>query len=93
MLGYKLFVAVVATRFDGAALEGFHTEGNFLLGGGLLMHEGVSTFIMAGKERGCGLTAEIAVDALLIDIKLTRNVWFPLVIFIGHGAKQQKACG
>jgi hypothetical protein len=82
--GGRLFVAVVADRLDGATLEGLHALRDFLFGRRLLVHVGITTFIMAREERGRRLTAEIAVDALLIDVEFTRSVLGPFISLIRH---------
>jgi hypothetical protein len=85
-----LFVAVVADGLNRAAFERFHTERNFFLGGRLFVNEGIATLVMTGEKRRRRFAAQIAVDALLIYVKLTGNVAFPLVCFVGHGSWQQK---
>jgi hypothetical protein len=86
----RLLVTVVADRFDRAAFKSFHAERNLVFSGRLFVNEGVAAFIVPGKKRRCRLATQVTVDALLIDKKLTRNVMFPFVCFIGHGAPQQK---
>jgi hypothetical protein len=85
-----LFVAVVANRFDGAALERFHALGDFLVGGGLLENERIPTFVVPLKKRWRRLAAEVAVDALLIDVELSPDILRPLVSFIRHRASEQR---
>jgi hypothetical protein len=85
LLEMPLF-AVVTDGLNRTALEGFHAKSDIIIGLGLLVNEGVTTLVVAAEKRRRGLAAEIAVDALLIDVKLTRSVLFPFVCFIGHGS-------
>ncbi len=79
-----LRVAIVADRLNRATFESFHTKGDVVLGGRLLVDEGVTSIIVARKEVGSCLTTEIAVNTLLIDIELTFYVLFPLIGFVCH---------
>jgi hypothetical protein len=67
-------IAVVANGFDRAAFKGLHAKCNFFLGRRLLVHKGVTPFVIAGEKAWRGFAAEIAVDALLIDEKLARSI-------------------
>lgn len=93
VLGGKLFVSVLANRFDGAAFEGFHTLGDFLFRGRLLMNEGVASFVVTGEKPRRRFAAQIAVNALLIDVKFARRVLGPLVGFVGHNWREQRVIG
>jgi hypothetical protein len=84
-------VAVLADGLDRAAFEGFAAERDFFLRGRLLVDEGVAALVVAREEIGGGLAAEIAVDALLVDVELARDVMFPLVGFVGHNSCGAKA--
>jgi membrane associated rhomboid family serine protease len=84
--------AVVADGLDRATLKGFHAESDIVLGLGLLVDEGVTTLVVAAEERRRGLTAEIAIDALLVDVELTGDVLLPFVCFIGHGFGKKPEC-
>lgn len=55
------------------------------------MDEGVAALVMAREEVRGGLAAKIAVDALLIDIELARDVLIPLVGFVSHKSRTAKA--
>src|SRR5690606_8923800 len=85
-----LFVAVVADRFDRATLEGLHAERDLLLGGRLFVDERIATLVMPGEEPGGGFTAQVTVDALLIDVELARDVLVPLVCFVGHRSPEKE---
>ena len=76
--------AVVADGLDGAAFHGLGTLGYFFLGSGLLYDKGVTTFIAALKEGRSGFAAEVAVDALLVDIEFAGDVAGPLFSFVCH---------
>jgi hypothetical protein len=78
-------VAVVANGFDRTALQRFHASRNILFRSRLLTHKRVTTLFGSGEESWRRLAAQIAVDALLVDVKFAGGVDFPLVCFIGHG--------
>src|SRR5579883_776578 len=50
----------------------------------------MATLVIAGEKGGRGFAAEIAVDALLVDVKFTAGVVRPLVCFVGHGEAIKK---
>ena len=77
-------LAVAADGLDRAALKGLGAECDFFLGARLGMHKGIAALFMTLEERGGGFAAEIAVDALLIDIEFAGGVVFPLFSFVGH---------
>src|SRR6185503_862286 len=58
--------------------------------GRLLVNVGVAAFIVALKKRRRGLAAQVAINALLIDVKLARDVLRPLVRFVRHKACEQR---
>lgn len=72
-------VAVVADGFDRAAFQGLHAEADFFLSSRLFMDKGIAAFIMSCEESWSCFAAEIAVDALLIDVELARRVFRPFV--------------
>ena len=78
-------LAVVADGLNRAALKGFHAQRRIFFGLGLLVNEGVTTLIVTGEKRRGGLATKVTVDALLIDVELTRDVLLPFVCFVGHG--------
>ena len=79
-----LFIAVVANGFDRAAFEGFHAHFDFFRSRGLLHNEGIAAVITAREEIRRRFAAQIAVDALLIDVEFSLNVIGPLVVYICH---------
>jgi len=83
----RLFRAVVADGFDGAAGEGFFAEGAFFLGFRLFIQVGMATVLIAFEVRGCGLPAEVTVDALVIDVVGSLDVLGVAVVFVGHGGR------
>jgi len=89
-LGAKnLLIAVLADGIHRATFESFHAKGDFVLRGGLLVDERVTTLVMTGKKVWCSLAAEITIYALLINEKFAANIIFPFVGFVCHvGAKQ-----
>ena len=84
-------LAVVTDGFDRATFERLHANRDFILGDGLFVHEGITTFVMAREESGSSFSAKIAIDALLIDEELTCGVLRPLVYFISH-IRWRKLC-
>ena len=82
--------AVVTDGLDRAALKGLHAESDIFLGLRLLVDEGVTTLVVAAEKGRRGLATEIAVDALLIDKKLTGDVLLPLVCFVSHDVYAKK---
>jgi len=83
---WRVLFAVAADRFDRAAFHRFGAQRDFFLGSRLLVNEGIATLVIAREKRRGGFSAKITVNALLIGKKLSRNVWFPFVCFVGHGA-------
>lgn len=83
----RLFGAVVADGFDGAAGEGFFAESAFFLGFWLFIEVGMATVLIAFEVRGCGLPAEVTVDALVIDVVGSWDVLGVAVVFVGHGGR------
>ena len=73
----ELLVAVVADGLDRAAFQRLHAGSDLLLGRRLLAHVRVATLFGTGEESRGRLTAEIAIDALLVDVKLALPRWFP----------------
>lgn len=85
-----LFFAVLTNRFDGAAFQGFHAKSGIFFGCRLFVDERVATLIMAGKKPRSRFTAKVAIDALLIDVKLARSILGPFVRFVGHNCREQR---
>lgn len=79
-----LLVAVVSDGFDRATFEGFHALLFFFGVFGLLDHVGVASVLIARKILRRGFPAQVAVDALLIDIELACYIVFKLLTLICH---------
>ena len=77
-------LAVVTDRLDRATLEGLRAKRDILRGCRLLDDKGVTAVVIAAEESRCRLSAQIAVDTLLIDIELTGSVRGPFFSFICH---------
>ena len=77
-------LAVVADSLHGAAFHGLGAESNLIIGHGLLANEGKTLVIVAGEEIRGGLAAEVAVDAVAVNIELAGNILFSLIVDIGH---------
>jgi hypothetical protein len=63
--------AIVADGFDRTSCHGFLAKGLLLRGGRLLKHIGVAAIVAAREISGCGFPAQVAVNALVIDVKLS----------------------
>ena len=83
----RLVFAVFANRFDRAAFEGFHAQVDVFLRGRLLMDVGVAAVVVAREKVGRGFAAQVAVNALLVYVKLTGHVLGPFVSNISHNAQ------
>src|SRR5689334_884415 len=86
-------VAVVADGFDRAAFEGFHALGDFFFGGRLLMDERIATLVIAREEIRSSLAAQVAVDALLVDVEFPGGVRGPFVCFVRHRLSEEESYG
>ena len=76
--------AVVTDGFDGATFHRFLAKGLFFGRLGLLVNEGVSAVVVAFIIRGCRLPTEIAVDALIVDVKFSVDVFWIFICRVGH---------
>src|SRR3989338_4886406 len=77
--------AVVANGLDRAAFLGFLAERLFRGGGGLFLHERVPAALVAVKIIGRRLAAQVAVDALRVDVKRALGVVGVFIRFVCHG--------
>jgi hypothetical protein len=77
-------VPVVADRFDRAAFHRFFAETFFVGRLRLLVDVRVAAVIVPFEIRGSGLAAQIAVDALIIDVEFARYVLGVFVRCVGH---------
>ena len=76
--------AVVADRFDRTTFHRLFAETFFLGRLRLLVNVGVTAIVIALKIRGRSLPAQIAVDALLIDVEFAGGIFRIFVGNIGH---------
>lgn len=76
--------AVVADCFNRASFEGLHAHFDIVGSDWLLEDKGVAPVIAPGKEIWCCLAAQIAINALLVDVEFSSYVFGPLVVFICH---------
>src|SRR6266404_5677262 len=81
--GYRLS-AVAADRLDRAAFHRLLAERFFLGTFRLLVNEGVAAVVVAFVISGRGFPAKIAVDALVIDVVGTRDVFRIFICGISH---------
>jgi len=70
-----LLFPVVADGFDRAAFHGFLALRLFLGRFGLLVNVGMSAILVPFEISRCSFAAEIAIDALVIDIYFARCVF------------------
>lgn len=80
----RLLVSVTADCLDRTAFHGLFTESPLFRGSGLLVDVGIPPVLVAGEVVGRGFTAEITIDALVIDIKLPDDVVLVSVFEICH---------
>jgi hypothetical protein len=85
--------AVIADRLDRAAFHRFLAKGFFLRAFRLLIDVGMAAVIVALEIGGGSLAAQIAVDALLIDIELSGYVFGVFVCGVGHIFPAKKRSG
>src|SRR5438105_8795285 len=76
--------AVVPDRFDRATFHRFFAKIFFFGRLGLLVNERVATVVVAFEIRGRSLAAQIAVDALLVDVEFAGGVFGILVGDVSH---------
>jgi hypothetical protein len=77
-------VPVVSDRFDRAAFHRFFAKAFFFGRLRLLVNVRVAAVIIPFEIRGRGFAAQIAVDALIIDVKFARYVLGVFVRGVGH---------
>src|SRR4029077_2590954 len=66
---------IVADGFDRTSFHGFLAKRLLLRGGRLLKHIGVAAIVAAREISGCGFPAQVTVNALVIDVKLSGHVF------------------
>lgn len=81
---------VVANGFDGTAFHGLFA-GGFFFGGRRLLHDvRITSVIPAGVILRCSFAAQVAVDALVVDEVLTRDVLGIPICNVSHKSKSGK---
>jgi len=88
-----LLVAVVADGFDRAAFEGFHALSRFLFVLRLLENVGISLVVGSLEVVRCGFAAQVAVDALTVDVELAAGVFCVFIFAICHGVEWGELAG
>lgn len=83
--------AVIADGFDRAAFHGFLAELLFIGRFRLLVDVGVTAVIIAAKIARSGFAAEIAVDALIIDVKFAGQVFGIAISDVSHNIWSKSA--
>ena len=79
-----LAFAIVADGFDRTSFHGFLANRLLLRGGRLLKHIGVAAVVAAREISGCGFPAQVAVNALVIDVKRSGHVFRVFIRNVGH---------
>jgi len=77
--------AVVANGFDRTTFHRLLAERFFFRAFRLLVNIGMTAVVVTLEIGGRGFTAQIAVDALIIDVEFARYVFSIFVRDIGHG--------
>jgi hypothetical protein len=67
--------AIVADGFDRTSFHGFLAKRLLLRRGRLLKHIGVAAVVDAREISRCGFPVQVAVNALVIDVKLSGDVF------------------
>jgi len=78
-------LGIVADRFDRAAVHRLLAQRLLLGSFGLFEDEAMTSVIVALEVRGGGFTAQVAIDALVIDIKFSRDIVAVFVCCVCHG--------
>ena len=76
--------AIVANGFNRTSFHGFLAKRLLLRGGRLLKHIGVAAVVAAREINGCGFPAQVAVNTLVIDVKLSGHVFRVFIRNVGH---------
>jgi hypothetical protein len=76
--------AVVANRFDRATFHRFFTECFLFRGFWLFVNVGMTAVVIAFETGGCRFAAQIAVDALIVDVEFSCYVFGVFVCDLSH---------
>jgi hypothetical protein len=87
---YRNLRAVAANGLDRATFHRLFAERFLIRRFRLLVYVGMSTIIVTTEVRGRGLTAKIAVYALVIDIELSLYILGVFICGVGHFFKAGK---
>jgi len=79
--------AVAANCLDRATFHRLFTQGFFFRRFGLFINVGMAAVVIATEVRGSGFTAKIAVDALVIDIELSVDIFGVFICDVSHFSK------
>jgi hypothetical protein len=80
----KVSASVIADGFDGTAFHRFLAELLFIRARRLLEDVGIAPVIIAAKVARSGFAAQVAVDALVIDIVLAGEIFGIAVCDVSH---------
>jgi hypothetical protein len=81
---HTLAFAIVADGFDWTSFHGFLAKCLLLRGDRLPKHVGVAGAVAAREISGCGFPAQVAVNALVIDVKFSGHVFRVFIGNVGH---------
>jgi hypothetical protein len=76
--------AVVANRFDRASFHRFFAECFLFRGFWLFVNVGMTAVVIAFETGGCRFAAQIAVDALIVDVEFSCYVFGVFVCDLSH---------
>jgi hypothetical protein len=77
--------AVVADCFDRTAFHRFFAQSFFFRRLWLFIDVRMAAIVVPLEIGGRGFTAQIAIDALIVDVEFTRHVFGVFVCDVGHG--------
>ena len=81
-------VAIISNGLDRAAFLGLFTLRLFLRRTRLVIDEGIAAIVIAFEIIRSGLATQVAVDALVIDVELARDVFRIFVCDVGHNSRR-----
>jgi hypothetical protein len=80
----RRLAAVIANGFDGTTFHRFFAKGLFLWRFRLFINVGMAAVVVALEIRGRGFAAQIAIDALVVDVELSGNVLGVFICYVSH---------
>jgi hypothetical protein len=84
LAGLEGLASIITDGFNGAAFFGFFAKCLLFGGLGLFLDVREPAIVIAGEVSGGGLTAKIAIDALIVDVVLSEGVISVTVRNISH---------